>query len=153
MFVKLVVVDDRDYAESDWTICCGAGVYDVLTEQLVGDDREAPPDWAPSPEASPEEALAQMQAHEKAHRNWEARHFPNLHDGDQSLESGERFRSRDYVACLLLGITGWSGYDDEAGRYWACTPEALTAEGKALYEQLQALYPGCTLHLLTFLDT
>jgi len=57
------------------------------------------------------------------------------------------------LAALVLGTTGWSGWHEADGRYWECRFDDLSAEGKALYRQIEALYPGCELHLLTFLDT
>lgn len=149
MFVKLVVVDDRDYQKSDWNICCGALVQDSLTESFIGDDQAPTPRLDIDPTAPPETLLAAMKAHDTAHREWEARHYPNLRDDDDA----RRENSRPYVAAMLLGITGWSGFDEEAERYWQCSFDDLTLEGQALYRSLQALYPGCVLHLLTFLDT
>ena len=151
MFVKLVVTDDRDYDESDWTICCGVAVVDHRSEEFVGDDQAQAPQLPPlSSEDSPEKSLTTLQAHDATYRAWEERHFPSLYaDDDQTYG---KYVSRGYLAALVLANTGWSGYSDETG-YWCCTYDDLTAEGKALYASLQALYPGCQLHLLTFLDT
>jgi hypothetical protein len=151
MFVKLVVVDDREYDDTPWTICCGAGITDHLTEQMVGDDQaEAPRLELAKPDESAEQALAAIQAHDAAHKAWEGRHFPFLDDEDQSEG---KYRSRQYLASMLLGITGWSGYDDAKEAYWRCTRDDLSDDGKALVTQLERLYPNCTIHLLTFLDT
>lgn len=57
-----------------------------------------------------------------------------------------------YVAVILLGSTGWSGFSQITG-HWLATRESLTDEGKALYVALEALYPGHTLRLTTWLDT
>jgi hypothetical protein len=65
----------------------------------------------------------------------------------------DRYISRPYLAAIVLGTTGWSGWHTSEERYWSCTFEDLTPEGKALYRMLAQLYPGCTLHLLTYLDT
>jgi hypothetical protein len=57
------------------------------------------------------------------------------------------------LAVIILGSTDWSGWNESKGRYWTCKFDDLTEEGKALYKQIEALYPRCELHLLTFLDT
>ena len=41
----------------------------------------------------------------------------------------------------------------QAGRYWTCTEDDLTDRGRAILEQLRALYPGREIHLTTWLDT
>ena len=71
-------------------------------------------------------------------------HYPQLTDSYDSIP---------YLAAIVMGSTGWSGFDWEAGNYWNCTFDDLTDEGKALYNQIQALYPDHQLQLLTFLDT
>lgn len=153
MFVKLVVVDERDYDDSEWTICCGAAVFDRLSEQLVGDSEAALPALVLDgrDDTSPESTLALFDAHTAAANAWDARHFPDLHDA--TVDDSSRYTSRPYVASLLLGITGWSGYSAAQEAYWRCTLDDLTPEGKALHAQMQTLYPGCRIHLLTFLDT
>lgn len=151
MFVKLVVVDDSDYDTSDWTICCGAGVYDLLSENFVGDDQAPAPVLRLKEGASPEETMAAMREHDKAYRAWEERHFPHMHDDGE--HGTDKYMSRQYVASMVLGITGWSGFAEDLCEPWRCTFDDLTDDGKALYEQMRKLYPGCTLHLLTFLDT
>jgi hypothetical protein len=40
------------------------------------------------------------------------------------------------LAVLTIGATGWSSGE------WRCTYADLTPEGKALYDNLQNLYPG-----------
>ena len=151
MFVKLVVVDDRDYDDSDWTICCGVSVSDLKSEELVGDDQLDPPALRFEEGEAPEEALQALDEHDRAARAWEERHFPSLND--EAAKGHGRYLSRNYLAAVTLGNTGWSGFSDALERYWHCTHDDLTSEGKALYASFQKLYPGCTLHLLTFLDT
>lgn len=151
MFVKLVVVDERDYDQSDWTICCGAGVTDVLNESWVGDDQAEQAKLELPAAKTAQEHLSLMQEHDRAHRSWLERLFPRA--ADSSEQSLERYLSRSLLASVVLGNTGWSGYDHEAQQYWHCRFDDLTPQGKALYAQLQQLYPGCRLHLLTFLDT
>ncbi len=147
MLVKLVVCDNREF-DDQFGMCTGAGVFDVLTESFVGDDKRPKPDVAME-----FETVADYDRYTAARHEWEAYHFPNLH-ADQKEDLGEsRYRSRPYLASMVLGTTGWSGVDNDAGGYWICRFEDLSEKGQALYEQLQDLYPGCDLHLLTFLDT
>ena len=153
MFVKLVVVDDREYDESDWTICVGASVLDHKQASLVGDDQAACPVLGPSFSAeTPEQALNSLDQHNEAAKAWESRHFPMLHSEGVN-EPLAQFMTRPYLASLVLGNTGWSGLSEDTTEYWVCRYENLTDQGKAVYDQLKALYPGCQLHLLTFLDT
>lgn len=146
MVVKLVVADNRDFDEQ-FGVCCGAQVRDVLTEILIGDDKGPPP-------KSPEhfDTPADVIGHEEARIAWEARHFPHLASGEKDMDA-LRFLSRDYLAAVVLGVTGWSGWNDAEGEYWTCKFEDLTKEGQALYRQMESLYQGCELHLLTYLDT
>lgn len=123
MVVKLVVVDDDNNSNQ---ACCGAFIIDFLNESLVGDDS----------------ALAEELP--------ERYHYPNV-DGD--FDPAIKYVSRPYLAAVVLGSTGWSGWNDTEGRYWQCTYQDLTEQGKVLYQQFRDLYPGAKLHLLTFLDT
>ena len=149
MVVKLVVVDDREHAQSDWTVCCGAQVHDLITEVLVGDDQAPkPPLWPEINAEWTDRSSLDKQAEAVA---WVRRHYPRYMDNSADALEGEL--SRHYLAAVVLGATGWSGYDEAGGDYFICRHEHLTDQGKALYAQMQALYPGCTLHLLTFVDT
>lgn len=152
MFVKLVVVDDLPYDQSPWTVCCGVSVTDVLSESFVGDDLEDMPSDDTDFSALEGQALLDaMKRQDEAHHAWESRHWPNLHEPRQD-SSIEQYLSRNYQASMVLGATGWSGHSGTHG-YWRCTFDDLTPEGQALYRQLESLYAGCKLHLLTFLDT
>lgn len=147
MFVKLVVCDNRKFA-NQFGICSGAQVYDILAESLIADDRR------PSPEPIEEYASASVEAIEAEQRSsaeWEAYHFPRL--ADPQANGHDRFMSRDYLAVLVLGTTGWSGWHVEEERSWNCQFDDLNEEGKSLYRQMQTLYEGCEIHLLTFLDS
>ncbi len=145
MVVKLVVCDNREH-DDRFGLCCGASVTDVLGEILVGDDRRRKP--APPTDYASVDAIY---AEQDAMRAWEGYHFPRMHD--ETAEGAERYFSRDYLAVVVLGTTGWSGWNRAEGRSWECRVDDLTDEGKTLYRQFEALYPGCELHLLTFLDT
>lgn len=131
MFVKLVACekleDKNNQLNNQWGICCGVSVVDILREVFVGDDR--------SHASSEIDAVA-----------GEEYHYPWINDPDQS------YSSRDYLAAIIMGSTGWSGCSDMY-QYWKCTYDDLTEEGKQLYNTIEKLYPNCDLHLLTFLDT
>lgn len=147
MVVKLVVLSDVEFDDpANPAVCAGAQVFDVLTEVLVGDDKRPQPE-CPSTYEAPEAVTAEMDIRNE----WESFHYPALHDvGAKGVETA---LSRDYLASIVMGSTGWSGHNAEAGEYWTCTFEDLTEAGKALYRQMAAIYPSASLHLLTFLDT
>ena len=147
MFVKLVVADNQE-GLSPFGVCCGVHVYDVLTESFVGDDKRAKPGVIPN-----YETVADFDREQAAALTWTRHHFPHYGtQGADVLDGVEQGMSRDYLCVMVLGSTGWSGWSETRG-YWTCTFEDLTEEGKALYQQVEKLYPGCDLHLLTFLDT
>lgn len=132
MFVKLVVCDNRD--DHGFGVCSGVCVNDLILEVFAGDDRH---DF----ERDPDQTMG-----------GEAYHYPCSNDPD-TRDLLQRQLSRPYLASIVLGSTGWSGWNDEAEEYWHCTFDDLNSDGQALYRQIEALYPGCDLHLLTFLDT
>lgn len=147
MFVKLVVCDNREQ-DNRWEMCCGATVNDLLSECLVGDDQR-------SLVGIPDEQLSVdnvIRCHIETTK-WIRYHFPNFEKHDIQLDAIEHYLSRDYLASILLGSTGWSGRHSETNTCWHCTFNDLTEEGQALYKQIKSLYPECVLHLLTFLDT
>lgn len=152
MVVKLVALEPPEVPEGrQFGVCCGAYVVDQLSEELVGDDRRpfpADPDEVAS--TTKHGFLAALKAYEEAVAQWKRYHFPNLGD---YREPWREFVSAPYLASLVLGSTGWSGTHVQTREPWRCSLEDLTDEGRALYAQLQALYPSAELHLLTFLDT
>lgn len=145
MVVKLVVCDNRDF-DNQFGICCGASVTDILSDSLIGDSLRPKPISAEN-----YDSIESLMAEQDARSAWEAYHFPRI--ADESVDGVERYLSRDYLASMVLGTTGWSGWNEAEGRYWECRFDDLTNAGMALYRQVEALYPGCELHLLTFLDT
>ena len=145
MIVKLVVCDNRDF-DDRFGECCGATIFDTLSESLVGDDRRP----KPTPLES-HDSVEAIQAEMDARNAWEAYHFPRA--SDDTAGDAARYLSRDYLAALVLGTTGWSGWHEAEGRTWECRFDDLTDDGKSLYRQIEKLYPGCELHLLTMLDT
>lgn len=146
MFVKLVVCDNREH-DNKWEMCCGVTVNDLLAESFVGDNQRVNPEFDTC--LTPADIIqAQVTS-----RDWIRVHYPNFDNHDPALETIEQYISRDYLAVIVLGSTGWSGHHCETNACWHCTYEDLTEQGKALYKQIQMLYPECVLHLLTFLDT
>jgi hypothetical protein len=135
MAVKLVVYGDEDFYDK-FVMCCGAQVYDISNEVLIGDDK---PSSVDSADANGEDT------------GWISNHYPHLFEDDIESSSIDKYTSRDYLAAIVLGTTGWSGAKE--GEYWKCTFDDLTDQGKALYKQIEALYRGAEIHLLTYLDT
>lgn len=144
LVVKLVVCDDRDF-DDQFSVCCGAGARDILNEVLLSDDLRPKPDYTAP------ESIEEWNAQQQAVNAWSSYHFPSTEN--ESVDGVERYLSREYLAVITLGTTGWSGWRELDSRYWSCTFEDLNEDGKSLYMQIKALYPGCSLHLLTFLDT
>lgn len=150
MFVKLVVCDDRDF-DDQFGVCCGVNVWDQVTEQLIADDRRPQPEDCLSLEhyASEAEFVQAFEDEQRKKREWEEYHFPYINEKHPTDRS---YTSRPYLASIVMGSTGWSGYRDGVG-LWHCTYDDFTEDGKNLYNSIQKLYSNCTLHLLTFLDT
>jgi hypothetical protein len=79
------------------------------------------------------------------------KHFPNLKP-KANIEA-EDYLSIPYLAAVLIGSTGWSGFNESKGEYFKAAYSDLSATGVALWDMLQDLYPTCKLELLTWLDT
>ena len=141
MFVKLVVCDNREF-DDKFGICAGVNVYDQLCESLVGDDQRPQPVL---------DNFEDFDNFAKQRNEWEEYHYPHINHHE--ITSTAQYTSRGYLCAIVLGSSGWSGYSSEKQQLWHCTYEDLTEQGKALYDQIKQLYPGCDLHLLTFLDT
>lgn len=135
MWVQLVVVEPET---SDWNVCCSSGAHLIFNGPLIGDDRHET--------AGP---TGNLEVDLKASEEHEERHFPYI--GGMITGIGDSI-SRPYLAAVTLGVTGWSGSSADHD-YWRCTVEDLTPQGRALYDSLAALYAGCDIHILTFLDT
>lgn len=145
MIVKLVVCEPRGEHDK-FTICCGAYVRDILSESFIADDRRPRPK-----NMVDEESIENIDKYYNSQQEWEAYHFP-FHN-DDTMDGVDKFLSIEYLAVVVMGNTGWSGYNETIGEYWQCGFDDLTEDGKLLYKQFEKLYPGCELHLLTFLDT
>lgn len=128
LFVRLVVID-QDYK---YMPCCGGYQSFQLDETFLGDDLLADVFNKTNLSISKELNLIQKT---------NLKYFPGLNeDGDN------KYSSIPVLAVITIGATGWSGP-------WRCRFEDLTPEGQKLYRSLEQLYPGCSLRLLTFLDT
>jgi hypothetical protein len=140
MVVKLVVTDDSEDFENTFQVCCGAYVYDMLTECLVGDDQRPVT-------KHPEDPILEN----NTYAEWLQYHYPN------TINHDPEYFSRPYLCSIVLASTGWSGWDIDKAEYFYCTIDHLTQEGIDLYNHLYKLYKcdGVTrrIHLLTFLDT
>ena len=56
------------------------------------------------------------------------------------------------LASIVIGSTGWTGYDDKKKDYWKCEFKHLTFDGRKLFQKMVELFPGARVKLLTFLD-
>lgn len=147
-FVKLVVLNEVVGQDDTLAMCTGVFVLDFLQEILTGDDKRPQPVDAVIPDdASPEETMRHLDNEQKAFNNWMRFHYPHY-------ETASEFKhiSRAYRASIVMGSSGWSGYNEQTGN-WCATFNDLTAEGQALYRLMEALNPGCPIHLLTFIET
>jgi len=147
VFVMAVVLEDEDF-DKRWPICFGGYSYFPMAESLI-DDSENP---RPKP-TEPPTSLEDMDREREAHDAWEGQLFPFMRNTSPKIAcSLERYISVPLLVSVLLGSTGWSGWDTEAGEYWKATRDSLTQEGLGIVTALEALY-GKKVHLLTWLDT
>lgn len=156
MFVKMVVCEKLGEEDHPFIKCCGATVVDIYNECLIGDDKREKPVQLEMPSASEFDGndLEWIEKEDKKRKEWESYHFPYLHQDDTSLFIKlSKQMSRPYLAAIVLGTTGWSGWSDEKQSYWECSFDDLSDEGKDLYRKFESLYPQSEIHLLTFLDT
>ena len=130
MVVKLVVVPNEVPEIS------GAYVTEALLESFTGDSE------IPHPVGSDDD---DPEVFHNKENEWKENHYP-YQEFDTTL-------SIPYQASIVMGYTGWSGWDDDACEYWQCSYDDLNRKGKRLYNTMQELYPDAKLHLLTFLDT
>jgi hypothetical protein len=57
------------------------------------------------------------------------------------------------LACVTLGTSSGSWFDEATQAIWECDFSALTDKGQAFVESLSRLYDNRTVYLLTYLDT
>lgn len=161
MSVFLVVLDEGDVP------CCVPQAHMMMGESYLRDDLRVPPKGYTQEELDEAEKRKEvgklLDDEQKARDEYEEFHYPQLNKRDKERANKkilskcsehiyQKYMSRPYAAAVRMGATGWSGYTDKEG-YWHCTYNDLTAEGKALYDNLKKLYPDSTLLLQTWLDT
>lgn len=138
MFVQLWCVEE-DYLSAD--SCWYHGVYANMSETLLGTDSEVNEDNFHEIEEG------------KDPMEWEQRFaleemlFPRI-----KVEGENQYLSKELVACVTMGSTGWSGAN-EKNEYWRCRYEDLNDSGKGIYDALKNAYPKAKLILVTWLDT
>ena len=132
MFVYAIV----PYIEA-FQKCCGVSCGLIKSECLMD----------PDPNAGDIDPVTQKQF-------WplEDKIFPRINDNDDSPRDIEKYISCDLLAAICLGSCGGSFWDKEKEKYWTCTTDDLTAEGKRLVDMLKSMY-GDHVQFLTFLDT
>ncbi len=152
MTVMLVAVEKFSAPDREWEQCVGPAIV-TIRDVLLGDDRLPMPSIATGNISSktPEELIAITNEEERLCLLWLRRHYPL--ENDLSTDPLLQGQSRNYLAAVKLGSTGWSGASADHERPWTCSKSDLTEEGAALYDSIQHLYPRATLHLLTYLDT
>lgn len=128
-YVSLVVVDPNDlHMTKAWMLCCGGYQYIFHTEELA----------------------CTCKTHMDGTVNCQAHWFPNI---GANMRSTERYISREFLFAATIGSTSWTGYNTSTKEVWVCTYDHLTDDGKLLVAMVEKLYPICTWHLLTWVDT
>lgn len=147
MFVKLVVVDKKNKC----SMCCGDYIIDMLGECFIGDDKRP----RPNPDYSKCKNVEDIYKCQRREDKWQEYHFPNINNKSPRFVEQilDKYCSRNYKAVIVMGSTGWSGWNTKKKVNWVCSYRDLTPKGEILYHLIEKLYPGCDLHLLTFLDT
>lgn len=150
MFVKLIAISNRQ-SES---VCCGTeNTSEFLSEVLVNDDIGSlsieDPDWETISQKELLEYNKKVEAREK-------KYFPfvqSLRKNTDISSTTHYYLSVPLLASVLLGSTGWSGFNKKTEETWFCTYDDLTKQGKDLYNQIKQLFPSAEIRLLTYLDT
>ena len=137
LFVELWV---REKKYESCGVCCGYGnIVSIYSENLVGTDKRKNSDN--SAEMIKDNSVNQKFALEETL-------YPYMYDMD-----GETvYESVSLLACVTMGSTGWSGYNQKKGM-WRCTYKDLNPDGQAMYNSFKKLYKNAELILVTWLDT
>ena len=140
LFVELWVIPKPN---TNWMVCCGGfGINTVYCEALVGTDKKRNKDNMDEFKAGNKDFRQRFYLEEEL--------FPDMHNVDDSKRN---YNSIDLCACVLLGSTGWSGYNSRKGM-WRCTYKDLNVDGRAIYDSFRKLYgKKAELRLVTWLDT
>ncbi len=169
LYVQLVAIPSRDY---DFMVCDGGGVQVLAQGNLVGDDVTSLPPLPEKPkpgrkgmgwfrwrtnstlgQPDTDQRLRDYQEQLDRRRTMLAQiYYPGrvkIYDVPPTKKS----LSIDYYAIVTLGSSGWVGYNREADRYWTCSFDDLTDDGRKLYSTLQTLFGDTAyLALQTWLD-
>ena len=138
MFVQLWCFEEDKF--SDESVYYGS-TYSTMSESLIGTDTEVNTDNFHEIEQG------------KNFMDWvqsfalEEQLFPNI-----KKEVDHQYLSKELIACVTLGCTGWSGANKDHD-YWRCKYEDLNEGGKSIYNSLKSAYPKAKLVLVTWLDT
>ncbi len=95
-------------------------MVDVLNETLLADDRRP----YPKPPTDLVVSVENYQEYQKATDEWERYYFPQL--GNEMVKRITQYLSRPFLAVVVLGSTGWSGWHETEKHYWTCRLEDLT---------------------------
>ena len=145
MFVRLAVLVPKN--RGDWLHCCGGSDSIRRTECLLGSETDG---------AGETEKLLFPLANARWERNrkrMEQARLEGRDDPEEEEATLEEEYSAELLAAITLGSTGWIGWHVEREEYWRCRREDLSNDGRRLVELIEALYPGCTTVITTWLDT
>lgn len=148
MFVRLVVVNNGEFMA-----CCGGDNVVLYDESYIRDDnrpRTTPPEIKES--MNRDEVLKATKEEARLIHEYDEYHFPRINDRKEKNDY-LRVMSIPYLCAMTIGSTGRSMYHLTNEEYWYCTYDDLNDDGKLLYDQLKKLYPGCAIHIQTWLDT
>lgn len=140
MFVRLVVAPHR----KDTPICCGGYSHVFYDESHIGDDDR------PDPRGYSAPTMVLVKKEIANRERWDKVNFPGMFDEDAAWG---KYLSVPYLAVVHMGSTGWSGWDERAGKYWRCRRSDLTREGLRIYDAMRSRWPNSRVTLQTWLDT
>lgn len=143
MFVRLWAVASKNVG-----LCCGTATTELVDGLLVGTDTTRKKlatneaflanEWEKTL-TNPKKIMRLVRMEGKLQTKLFSQFF-------YKNKNNERW-STALAGSMLMGSTGWSHGS------FICTYENLNAKGKEFYDLFKSQYPGCKLHLLTFLDT
>lgn len=169
LYVQLVAIPSRDF---DFMVCDGGGIQTLAQSTLVGDDVTSLPPLPERPKpGSKGMGMFRWRGRPllgKADYDQQVRDYQDHLDRRRTMLSQIYYPGRvkiydvppvkkplsiDFYAVVTLGSSGWVGYDKDTDKYWSCTFDDLTDDGRALYKTLQGLFGETAyLALQTWLD-
>lgn len=145
--VVRLLVELRD--GEDLLVCSGSWNHVQYEEVFAGDDSDRPCDCAYCASANPSR---DNQAKRKVCQR-EAAAFCSGTPNRIPASTNTGISLRHTWQEMTIGSTEWVGYRKDNDTPFVCRYQHLTASGKAVYDALQAAYPGRRLVLQTWLDT